>query len=367
MTTISKNLFSNFDINFLSKNIFSLNTINKYYKESLTALKKRTRCDYIISCQNMLFFILLWVLHPEQGYATILSKAKSILIKYSKNISEIGISITAAGLCKARKRFNSIIFKKIWQLQAINNYYKENGLKLWKNFTVCAIDGTTFTLKKTANILKKFPTYNFSKLPKMASSLLYDLYSKIPLDIEFDTCPGDERGMLCKIIKRIKRKTLLVLDRGYPSFWIFYLLSKFKIEFIIRIPKYFNYKIKKKLSQSDFIIELCPKKNNYKYKKYLTKEEYKKMPRKVILRLIITKIKGYRPRELVTSLTDNNNYTYNDIAKLYCDRWIIEVYYRELKHILKVENFHSEYVDGVYQEIFASKILTIILQKYILK
>ena len=91
------------------------------------------------------------------------------------------------------------------------------------------------------------------------------------------------------------------------------------------------------------------------------------MPRKVILRLIITKIKGYRPRELVTSLTDNNNYTYNDIAKLYCDRWIIEVYYRELKHILKVENFHSEYVDGVYQEIFASMILTIILQKYILK
>ncbi len=56
-----------------------------------------------------------------------------------------------------------------------------------------------------------------------------------------------------------------------------------------------------------------------------------------------------------------------DICKLYCDRWIIKNYYRELKHILKIEKFHSYYVDGIYQEIYTSLILTIILQKYILK
>lgn len=363
---ITNSLFSKFDVSCFSKDYIKPEIVMNHYQKYLTESGKRTRADFIISCHNMIIFILLWVLHPEYGYSSVLNTAKVILFKSSKNIENIMASITDAGLCKARKRFPSIILKNIWRFHVVGMFYKQKGKKLWKGLSVCAIDGTSFTLKKTLKILKVFPLKN-SAFPKLAACLLYDVYSRIPLDIELGPMPNDERGMLNKLIANITKNTLLLLDRGFPSYWLFYRLLKLKIEFVVRVTKTFRYEIVKKIGHNDWIIEIYPSTEKSTYKKYLTPEEYNNLPSKIQLRLVKTQIKGFRPRLIVTSLCDMTEYSYKDIAKLYCDRWIIESYYKDLKHILLVDKFHAEFVDGVYQEIYAALILTVILYHYIIK
>ncbi len=368
MAKITQSLFRNFDISLFSRKFIKPEITQQYYKEELKNNNKRTRSDFKISCQNMVLFILLWVLHPEEGYLSVLNKVKSLLVTESKEIIKIISSITDAGLCKARKRFSSVILKKLWTNQVISEFVKEKGIQLWRGFRVFACDGTAFTLSASKELLKKFPPIKTAKLPKMLACVLYDVYSKIPIDMEFSTFPHGEKSLLYKMLARIKHKSLILLDRGYVAFWLFYKMTSLKIDFIIRVTKRHNYKIIKKLGNNDWLIEICY--DNYyqnHYKQFFTQKEYDNFPKKIIFRLIKTQLKGFQPRWIVTSLIDIEKYTYKDISKLYGDRWIVENYYRDLKHILKVGKFHSQYEDGIYQEMYAAMILTIILQKYILK
>ncbi len=134
----------------------------------------------------------------------------------------------------------------------------------------------------------------------------------------------------------------------------------------MRIGTRLKYKILKKIKRDDLIIELtaCRQTMN-NCKANLSEYELSSMSEKMQLRLIKTTMKGFRTRYIITSLIDFKKYHYNDICKLYCDRRIIEDFYRDFKHILRIEQFHSQYIDGIYQELFAAMILTIILQKYI--
>ena len=369
MADRNTNLFQRFDITFFSKHYLKKNVLDKYYQNSLRENKKKTRSDAKISCSNMVLFLLLWVLHPEESYQSVLNKVMGFLFKESKNTSKTLASITAAGLCKARKRFSSKILKRFWQFQIVTKYYKDKGEKLWKGFKVCAVDGTSFTLTKSKEILKQFPLQKNAKLPKILGSVLYDVYSKIPLNIVFSPFPGNERAQLINLIKEAKTMNMLLLmDRGYPAYWVLFKLFDLKTNFVIRIPSYFSYTKVKKLGKNDFIVNVfLTKSTRYTCKKSLSIADFIRLPKVITVRLIKTQMKGFRPRWIITSLTNVQKYSYKEICKLYCDRWIIENYYRDLKHILKVEKFHSKYVDGIYQEIYAAMILTIILQKHIIK
>lgn len=365
MKSEAKKLFNHFNITHFSKYLKS-DIIEQYYYEYLNEQNKRTRSDCKILCHNMILFILLWVLNPGNGYLSILNKAKCFLIKVNNNISEIMLSITEAGLCKARRRFSSEILKKLWQIDIIGAFVKETQINLWKGFQVCGFDGTTFTLNKSENILKSFPLINKARWPKMIVGLLYDVYSKIPLDIECGNYKCSERYLLSKVIERIKTKILMLLDRGYHSFWTIQKLTIYNIDFVMRIPKCVTYKIVRKIGRNDLIVIITNSKHGKQIcKKRLTIDEYNCLPKTFTVRLIKTQIKGFRVRFIITSLIDKDKYSYNEISKLYCDRWIIENYYRDLKHIFKIEKFHACYVDGIYQEIYASMILTILLQRYI--
>ncbi len=369
MKNSSNNLFEKFDISFFSKKYLNKDIIRHFYTNDLKTKNKRTRSDSIIECHHMILFICLWVLNPEEGCFSVLNKAKCFLLKTSKNVRHIVEAITDSGLCKARKRFSSDILKRLWQNNIIPVFYKEKGRKLWKGFTVCAVDGTSLTLNLSEKILKSFPLISNSLKPKMLMCVLYDVYSKIPLDVICSNFPGNERGLLINMIRKIEdNNILLLLDRGYPSFVLFYLFSINPIQSVVRIPSFINYKKVKKIGTNDFIVKIhLNKDKKYLAKKYLTADEYNNLPDFITLRSVKAQRKGFRPRFILTSLMDNSIYSYQDICKLYCDRWIIENYYRDLKHILKIDKFHAKYEDGIYQEIYAAMILTIILQQYIVK
>jgi hypothetical protein len=364
---INNNLLDCLDFGIFSEQYIKPEVCDAYYLENLLAEGRRTRSDTKISCQNIVILTLFWVLNPEDSYLSLLNKLKTLMLKTTNDVTQALKSITAAGLCKARKRFSSEIFKKIWQFQVLGLFIKEKGIKLWKGFQTCAVDGTALVLNRSKEIMEKYPPMDMARLPSLAACLLYDVFSKIPLDIVFDKFPSGERQMLCKLIRNIKTKTLLLLDRGYFAVWLFHKLKCTGIEFITRADLKFHYTIIKTLGKSDWLIEIKFSHGMLNtMRKRLSNRDLLSLKESMTLRMVKTQIRGHQARTIITSLLDHEIYSYDEICKLYCDRWIIENYYRDLKHVLKVTKFHSKHVDGIHQEIYASMILTVILQKHML-
>jgi hypothetical protein len=316
----------------------------------------------------MVQFLLLLVLYPHLSYVSILNKIRLILLKQTKGFLSAAKVLTAAGLCKARKRFSANILKWIWQKQLVPFYTKKN-MKLWRGFRVCVADGTSFTLNKAKKTLKHFPAHGEGNSPKMIASVLYDVLNRIPIDIEWSRLPTDERGLLWSMMKRSKEKLLFVLDRGYPAGWLMYLCIRNNCNFLMRLQSSHNPKLIKKLGHNDWLasIEIKTERNRNRLLKILSVKKFRQLNSIITIRLIKTHRKGFKPRWIASSLIDENVYAYDEISSLYNCRWKIENYYRDLKHIFKINTFRSKSLNGTYQEIYASMILSVILQDYINK
>lgn len=77
---------------------------------------------------------------------------------------------------------------------------------------------------------------------------------------------------------------------------------------------------------------------------------------KLKFRAVRIQINDNRYESIITNL-DENEFPPSEIKKLYSMRWGIETSYRELKHTLALNHFHSKKVDHIHQEIFAKVIM----------
>lgn len=68
-------------------------------------------------------------------------------------------------------------------------------------------------------------------------------------------------------------------------------------------------------------------------------------------------INGFRPSWLVTSLLEPNEFSSCELVTFYHWRWRIETIYRELKHVLNIQNLRSLTPAGIVKEVHAQLLL----------
>lgn len=81
------------------------------------------------------------------------------------------------------------------------------------------------------------------------------------------------------------------------------------------------------------------------------------LPKVLTARLLHYAFPGFRPSWLLTSLTDQNEFTHSELVNLYHRRWQIETIYREWKHTLDIQNLRSHTPAGVVKEAYAQLLL----------
>ena len=81
------------------------------------------------------------------------------------------------------------------------------------------------------------------------------------------------------------------------------------------------------------------------------------LPEELICRLIRYQRPGFRPSWLLTSLTDTDLCTREELIDLYHRRWSIETIYREWKHSLDIQNLRSQTPRGILKEVYAQLML----------
>jgi len=270
--------------------------------------------------------------------------------------SEFNIrEVTKGAFTQARSKLSHEVFIKM--NQSVNNtFYSEAPYLVWNKMRLLSVDGTRLVLPNHKSVKEEFGEHSFgpkadSKRSLAMGSFLYDPINMLTLDAQIAPYASSERELLYKHLEKIKKGDLLLLDRGYPSIALIFLLTARGIGFCMRMKENWWLNVKEFLEsgkEQQIVSFRLPQKDRELLK------DYPRMYEKVIkCRLVSVSLPNGEKEILCTSLMDSRRYPVEDIAELYHYRWNEEEGYKLFKSRLEVENFSGKTALAVKQDFFA--------------
>ena len=258
-------------------------------------------------------------------------------------------------LSLARKKLKYSAFVEL-NRHLIDFFYKYfKNTKKWYGFHLLGIDGSTLKLFKYKDIREHFGTMkpnNGPEVPMARVSQMFDVLNKVTIDAIISAYHVGERELLRQHMFNLMPNALVLLDRGYPAYWIFNLILSRGGNFCARISK--QWKIVQDFIESgakEVIVDL--------HASFQSRNECLNMGLDVMplnLRLIRVELDSGEIEVLITSLTDEKKYPQEIFKELYHKRWPVEVDYLFMKARLQIGNFSGKSALSVYQD-FHSKVL----------
>jgi len=328
---------------FLKKTITSHDFIDRHRKNRTDFTRERK-----LPIQTLIAFLLSIV---RGSYQRELDRFFNILGRFNtpKRV------ISKAAFTKARMKLK---YQALIELNHKLNQFFETKCapKTWYGFRLLVVDGSTIRLPHIKDIANHFGVWRPRQgrtCPMARLSQMYDTLNHISVDAAIKSKSIGEREMAAGHFLHLMPNDLVLLDRGYPAWWLFALMLSMDAQFCARISK--RWKVVKSFLESNEkqrIIYLTAPNSSFKMAKGFGLDL-----KPLKLRLIRIDIEGGKPLPLITSLTDTNMYPYDVFFDLYHERWPVEEDYKVIKCRIELENFSGKSALSVYQD-FHSKVLT---------
>lgn len=275
-------------------------------------------------------------------------------------------AVTKGAFTQARAKLNPWAFKRLNEV-AVNSFYNGAEYYVWHNMRLLAVDGTRLVLPNHSTVAQEFGVHKFG--PKADSprslamgSLLYDALNLITIDSQIAPYAASERDLLIEHLDHVKAGDLLLLDRGYPSFWLLFLMKAKGIEFCVRLKEDWWLKVKDFTESSEkerIVTFTLPKKDRAKLKDFPSM-----LDTKITCRLIKVELENGEKEILCTSLTDSKTYLHEEFEQLYHYRWNEEEAYKLLKSRIELEDFSGKTAKAVKQDFHAKVFLMTLCAAY---
>jgi hypothetical protein len=253
--------------------------------------------------------------------------------------TEGGDPISQQAFSKLRMNFDHSPFETMVRDCVQAEYSGQYKLPLWRGFHVLAADGSYLQLPRTDELRDEYGVRGRGDLPGAGISVLYDVLHGWPLDPIITRTDMNERTecgkhirFLCEKLPHIAKKSILTVDRGYPSFDLFEELQSSGIKFVARCS-----------SQSMGEINGAPLGDTTVILK-----------NGVRVRVIKFRLQN---DEIETLATDLLGLPQDEIIELYMLRWGVETAYFRLKQELCVEKFSGKTPNAIRQDFWASMVL----------
>jgi hypothetical protein len=189
--------------------------------------------DRILTLKNLIVLIM-----------TMKTALQRDLDKFFKSVNQADFNIravTKGAFSTARSKLNPEAFKRL-NTVAVDTFYQEAAYYLWGGHQVLAVDGSRLVLPNHPSVKEAFGEHGFG--PKADSirslaicSMLYDVFNKVTIDSQIASFSVSERALLKLHLTHVKQGDLLLLDRGYPSFWLLFLLQAQGIDYCVRLTE----------------------------------------------------------------------------------------------------------------------------------
>jgi hypothetical protein len=150
--------------------------------------------------------------------------------------------------------------------------------------------------------------------------------------------------------------SVVIMDRGYfkleylnnlDSRGIFF-VTRLKDDVCVSVKRSLQTNPKKEHILSDQIVKLVGLRGKNQY------------PR----RLRVVKVYDKESDQILSFLTNNLNWTADTISQLYKSRWDIEIFFKQIKHVLKIKTFIGTSPNAVLIQVWTAMI-SILLLKYL--
>jgi DDE family transposase len=327
-------------IDFIKKIIYSQEFLEQSRKEK----KHFTRTRQLPFALLVLYFCNL----TKSSYQPELNKFFKILTgsTVAKNI------VSKVALCKARKKLKYEAFTELNKHSV--DYFNDNFNPLtWNGFFLKAVDGSTVKLQNFPEISDHFGTCKPRQgdpVPMARISQMFDPLNRITSHALISPKSVGEREMAASHFEHLTDQDLVLLDRGYPAFWLFKLILSRNAHFCSRISikkwKVIRNFITSGKSEQIVSIEAPVTSIDACQKYHLTTSP-------MSLRLIRVELDSGEAEVLITSLIDCEKYPFHLFAELYHDRWPVEEDYKVMKCRIELENFSGKSALSVYQDFHA--------------
>lgn len=274
--------------------------------------------------------------------------------------------VTKSAFTQARSKLDPWAFRRLNDI-AVNTFYSENEVYTWYGMRTLSVDGSRLVLPNHQSVREEFGVHKFG--PKADSekslalcSMLYDVLNLVNIDAQIAPFTASERELLYLHMEKLMPNDLLLLDRGYPSIALFFLLMAKGVEFCVRMKENWWLEINN-FSKSDdkerVVTFKLPKKDRKLLKEY--PEWYEK---EISCRLIKITLESGENEILCTSLTDMEKFLYDDFSELYHYRWNEEEAYKLFKCRIEIENFSGKTAKAVKQDFYAKTFLMTLCAAY---
>jgi hypothetical protein len=223
-----------------------------------------------------------------------------------------------------------------------------------------ALDGTAIALPGWEWLAKFFGTANNGKKKRVPQARLVMLQlplGRIPYRYELAPRYVAEKTLAARLIESVLPKDLLLLDRGFWSYGLFWKIQIQEAFFGIRRFRTAKLKTLRRLAPGDRLVRYAPSDRRWRQQG---------LPESIDLRVIDYQIKGFRPSAVVTNMLDPQVTTREDWVRLtvetepgrlldcglYHRRWEIETTFFELKVSQGMKtNLRSRTPEGIRYEV----------------
>ena len=243
-------------------------------------------------------------------------------------------SINTGAYCRARARLSETVLRRLAVEVADGCEGQVDPRWLWRGRHVYLIDGTTVSMPDTPANQEEYPQSAQQAqglgFPIARLVVLLSLATGMLKDMALGPYTGKQTGetaLLRPLLQRFEAGAILLADRYYCSYFLIALLIERGIDFVTRVHQCRPVDFRRgwPLGRDDHLVEW----HRPARPAWMDPATYERMPLWLEVREVLVRVSrpGFRVRSLVvvTTLTDAEQYTREDVADLYAFRWLAEI------------------------------------------
>ena len=342
------------------------------FSDALTQEQIQTVCDQhgvahdddegVFTPSTVIWGFLSQVIHKEE--------ARSCLAA----VARIGVMLIVFGrprcaqnsgpYCRARCRLPVAVFEQLTLDVASHCESQVTAESLWKGHHIKLIDGTSVSMPDTEDNQEVFPQQSCQKeglgFPIARMVVLLSLSTAMVGGMAMGPFQGKETGelaLLRELLDQFEAGDIALADKLYCSYFMIALLKEREIDLVTLLHQARDADVEirrgKRLGKGDYLITW----HRPDRPSWMDAETYARMPETLQLRLVKVQLHepGFRVQSLdiVTTLTDHEQYSVEDLSQLYGRRWMVELDIRSIKVAMGMGALRCKTPEMVRKEIWA--------------
>lgn len=270
-------------------------------------------------------------------------------------------SADSGSYCKARQRLPLGVVVRLVRRGAVAFAEQVPKSWLWKDREVVLVDGTMVSMPDTPKNQQAFPQSGAQKpglgFPIARVVAIISLATGMVRDLAIGPFRGKKTGetaLLRQLLEHLEGGEVLLGDRYFASYFGIAQLAQRGVDGLFRMHHLRKYDFRRgvRLGISDHIVSwVKPHRPNW-----MDQDLYDSLPTTLEMRELRVSVErpGFRVDELVlvTTLLDPLEYTKDELAELYFERWNIELDLRSIKCLMKMDVLRCETPEMVVKEIW---------------